>query len=333
MAFQEQFENTHKNILDEPGDNTTPLNLPFSLSELKSAIGSRRKSATGADRVSYLVFGHMPDATLTIWLHLFNMVWQGGVVPSMWKEAQVIPLPKPGKDKSDPKSYRPISLTSHVGKLLEVMVKNRLEHVLESNGILNRFQSGFRKGRSTLDQLARLQHDVVYAQNRSRYVLAIFLDLQAAFDLTWHFGVLQKLRKYGITGNCFHYLRAFLEGRKIMVRVGGELSDPFEPTRGTPQGSVISPILFSIIINDLPEIVQNSGMVISQFADDSGTWRMGSNLKDLTVRAQKGLDAIWNWSIEWGFKISRTKTVGMLFGNNPRQTLDVYLGGQKIIFE
>ena len=106
----------------------------------------------------------------------------------------MVAVPKPGKDKSDPSSYRPIRLTLQVGKLMECLVKRRLEHLLQRKGVLNPFQSGFRKGRSTLDNLARLHHDVTAAKNRGRYVLAIFLDLQAAFDLTWHFGVLKKLR-------------------------------------------------------------------------------------------------------------------------------------------
>ena len=255
------------------------------MSELKLAIGSRRKSAVGPDRISYLMFGNMPDVALLVWLRLFNLVWKVGVVPAARKEAHVVPVLKPGKDKSAPSSYRPISLTSQVGKRMECMVKGRLEHLLKGRGVLNRFQSGFRKGRSTLDNLARLHHDVTAAKNRGRYVLAIFLDLQAAFDLTWHFGVLKKLRDCGITRNCFHYLRAFLENRKIIVRVDGELSDALILERSTPHGSVISPVIFSLIINDLPEVAKASGMVISQFADDSGTWRTGSNLVDLAKRA------------------------------------------------
>ena len=146
----------------------------------------------------------------------------------------MVAVPKPGKDKSDPSSYRPIRLTLQVGKLMECLVKRRLEHLLQRKGVLNPFQSGFRKGRSTLDNLARLHHDVTAAKNRGRYVLAIFLDLQAAFDLTWHFGVLKKLRDCVITGNWSHYLRAFLENRKVMVRVDGELSDALTLERGTP---------------------------------------------------------------------------------------------------
>ena len=155
IAHQGCFERLHFDILNEPGDNLDPINLELTLTELKLAIGSRRKSAVGPDRVSYLMFGNMPDVALLAWLRLFNLVWKVGVVPVAWKEAHVVPVPKPGKDKGAPSSYRPIGLTSQVGKLMECMVKGRLEHLLESRGVLNPFQSGFRKGRSTLDNLAR----------------------------------------------------------------------------------------------------------------------------------------------------------------------------------
>jgi len=178
----------------------------------------------------------MPAITLNIWLKLFNQVYKTGTVPPEWRQATVIPIPKPGKDKNDPNSYRPISLIFHAGKLLEIMVKNRVEHLLESRNILNPFQSGFRKGRSTLDQLARLQHDILSAKNQGQSLLAIFLDLQAAFDLTWTFGIIKKLADYGITGYCVHYLRAFLEGRKIQVTVDGELSEVAITYSGTPRG-------------------------------------------------------------------------------------------------
>ena len=275
----------------------------------------------------------MSDISLDLWLLFFNKIWKDGSYPRDWKLACVVPLQKKNKDPADPKSYRPISLTSHPGKLLEGMVKARLERYLESKNIINPFQSGFRKGRSTFDQLVRLQHDVLYAKNRGRSVVAIFLDLEAAFDLAWHSGILYKLKKCGISGRCYQYVRAFLLDRKITVKVGDTLSEAETLTRGTPQGAILSPLLFSLLVNDLPAATEGTGMVISQFADDSGGWLMGSDGQTLQRKAQAGLDSIWRWSQEWGFKISKTKTVGIIFGNKNLKKMDVYLGGTKINFE
>ena len=318
LAFQQKFENDHFEDINSPHEETNlnPINLDFTIQELKDCISSRKNSASGLDKLSYSMFKNMSDSTLSIWLSLFNKIWREGVFPQEWKLACVIPLKKKNKDPSDPKSYRPISLTSHPGKLLEGMVKARLERYLESKNILNPFQSGFRKGRSTNDQLVRLQHDVLYAKNRGRSVVAIFLDLEAAFDLAWHSGILYKLKQYGITGRCFQYVRAFLLNRKITVKVEDTLSEAETLTRGTPQGAILSPLLFSLLVNDLPAATEGTGMVISQFADDSGGWLMGSDSQTLQRKAQAGLDSIWRWSQEWGFKISKTKTRNHFWKSN-----------------
>ena len=335
LAHQKQFEQDHKEFIDSPllENEHLTLNTDFTIQELKDCISSRKNSAAGLDKIAYPMFKHMSESALKIWLIFFNKVWSEGRFPEDWKLACVIPLHKKGKDKNEPKSYRPISLTSHPGKLLEGMVKARLERLLESKNIINPLQSGFRKGRSTLDHLVRLQHDVLKSKNRGHHVLAIFLDLEAAFDLAWHSGILYKLKKHGITGRCFNYIRAFLLDRKITVKVEGTLSDTQTLTRGTPQGAIISPLLFSLLINDFPDVSEGSGMVISQFADDSGSWLCGGNIQYLQRKAQIGLDSIWRWSQEWGFKISQAKTVGILFGHKNSHQVDVSLGNTKIQFK
>ena len=115
--------------------------------------------------------------------------------------------------------------------------------------------------------------------------------------------------------------------------MGDTLSEAETLTRGTPQGAILSPLLFSLLVNDLPAATEGTGMVISQFADDSGGWLMGSDGQTLQRKAQAGLDSIWRWSKQWGFKISKTKTVGIIFGNKNLKEMDVYLGGTKIKFE
>ena len=229
LTYQQKFENDHFQDINSPHEdpNSVIINLDFTLQELKDCISSRKNSASGLDKLSYSMLKHMSDSTLGIWLTLFDRIWKEDSFQREWKLACVIPLQKKNKDPSDPKSYRPISLTSHPGKLLEGMVKARLERYLESRNIINPFQSGFRKGRSTIDQLVRLQHDVLNSKNRERSVVAIFQDLEAAFDLACHSGILYKLKQCGITGRRFQYVRAFLHDRKNKVKVEDTLLEAF----------------------------------------------------------------------------------------------------------
>ena len=128
---------------------------------------------------------------------------------------------------------------------MESMVNVRLVYLIESENLIKNNQSGFRKGRSTLDHLVRLETEIKKAQARKQFLLAIFLDIEKAFDLVWRFGLLHKLKKYGINGRIFNFIQDFLQDRKIQVKVNEEKSELFDLPNGIPQGSVISPTLLT----------------------------------------------------------------------------------------
>ncbi|GFN92453.1 RNA-directed DNA polymerase from mobile element jockey [Plakobranchus ocellatus] len=123
------------------------------MTELKNSIVKSNESAVGPDDVYYQFLKHLPESCLHTLLKLFNNIWTTGDIPPSWREASVVPIPKPGKDPSDPSNYRPIALTSCLCKTLERMVNDRLVHVLESRNLLSKVQCGFRKDDSTLDHL------------------------------------------------------------------------------------------------------------------------------------------------------------------------------------
>ncbi|GFO23029.1 LINE-1 retrotransposable element orf2 protein [Plakobranchus ocellatus] len=127
------------------------------MSELKNSVVKSNESAAGPDGVYYYFLRHLPESCLHTLLKLFNNIWTTGDIPPSWREASVVPIPKPGKDPSDPSNYRPIALTSCLCKTLERMVNDRLVHVLESRNLLSNVQCGFRKDQSTLDHLVRLE--------------------------------------------------------------------------------------------------------------------------------------------------------------------------------
>ena len=136
--------------------NLEEYNRPFSLDELRKLLDKAHDTACGPDDIHYQLLKHLPESPLQVLLDLMNYFWETGDVPSIWKLASVIPIPKPGKDHSEPSNYRPIALTSCVCKTME-RINARLVWFLESNGLFSNIRCGFRQGRFTLDHLVRFE--------------------------------------------------------------------------------------------------------------------------------------------------------------------------------
>ena len=131
-SFKKTKDRKERNAHNSFSDNTENYNKPFILNELKHALNKSNETAAGPDGLYYQFLTHLPQDCLKILLQLLNTIWLSGKIPSSWKEAIVVPIPKPNKDPSDPTNYRPIALTSCVCKTMERMVNDRLVWVLES---------------------------------------------------------------------------------------------------------------------------------------------------------------------------------------------------------
>ncbi|GFW16058.1 probable RNA-directed DNA polymerase from transposon X-element [Trichonephila clavipes] len=152
--------------------------------ELKRALSSAHNTSPGPDGISYVLLRHLSADSLVSLLYLFNRIWREQVYPTQWQEAIVIPILKPGKDPKNPLSYRPIALTSCLCKTLERMVNARLVFQLEKHKCIPLFQSGFRKGRSTLDNIITLENKIRNAFVRRNHLVSIFFDIEKAYDRT-----------------------------------------------------------------------------------------------------------------------------------------------------
>ena len=139
----------------------------------------------------------------------------------------MVPIPKPNKDLSDPTNYRPIALTSCLCKTMERMVNDRLVWVLESKKLLSKFQCGFRKDHSTLDHLVRFEHFIREAFARKKQVLAVFFDLEKAYDTTWKHGILSDLFDLEFRGRLPIFIQNFLSDRHFQVKSGSTFSNSY----------------------------------------------------------------------------------------------------------
>ena len=198
--FQKYKKEQEKTKLNFKSSNNEEYNTPFNLDELKDAISKAHDAATGPDEVHYQMLKHLPPKSLHALLDIFNDMWETGKFPESWELATIIPIPKPGKDHAEPNSHRPIALTSCLCKTLERMINVRLVWYLESNNLISPVQSGFRSERSTNDILVRLETFIRDAFVAKEHVVAVFFDLEKAYDTTWRHGIMRDLHDLGIRG-------------------------------------------------------------------------------------------------------------------------------------
>jgi hypothetical protein len=205
-------------------------------------------------------------------LDLFNKSVESGCLPSNWKKSIISMIPKKSDNKTDPKNFRPISLTSCIGKLCEKLISLRLKEFLKEKKIIINTQSGFRQSRQTKDNLIHLTQKVLETFNRKKKAFAIFFDISQAFDKVWHEGLISKLIKYEIPRYIINWIENFLRERTFVVKVNHFISNEGPIATGVPHGSVLSPLLFSIYINDIPSKYNINKYYSLLFADDLVTY-------------------------------------------------------------
>jgi hypothetical protein len=296
----------------DSNDNGNPINHEFTPTEMQTAMNRPRASSAGPDNIPDLLIKNLTPKAQGVVLKIFNNIWQQQKFPDIWRKAIIIPVFKPGKQKTEANSYRPISLTCTLCKLLERMVNARLMWYMEDKSLLHNAQNGFRPNRSTLDSILLLHTEACHALANRQEMLTAFIDIEKAFDTVWSYNVLKKLTDWKVTGNMLQFLRNFMENRTFQVRINGKLSNTFHQTNGIPQGSVLSSTLFLVAINSLPGIIPKP-VVASIYADDLIIFCRGSQITTTQKIIQNSLQIIEKWSAETGFRCSTTKTTIMWF--------------------
>ena len=280
-----------KQKLKFTSDNTENYNSEFLLSELTDALSKAHDTSPRPDDIHYQLLKHLPVSTLLILLEIFNDIWKTGNIPKSWKEATVIPIPKPDKDHTDPTNYRPIALTSCICKTMERMINDRLTWFLEANNIITDYQSGFRRQRSTNDHLVRLETFIREAFIKKEHLVTIFFDLEKAYDTTWKYGIMKNLHHIGLKGRLPLFIQNFLNDREFKVKVGSTMSELHKQEQGVPQGSILSVTLFSIKFNDIVKNI-NPGVDCSLYVDDFLIRYRSKNMHTIERQLQQILNNI-----------------------------------------
>lgn len=323
---------------DYTGRPNSAMDEPISIQELKEALASTNKnSAPGADSITYKALANLEDAGLDSLLHHMNQAWEQGFIPEEWKHATVSFIQKPGKPLTI-ENLRPISLTSCVGKSMEKIIQGRLQNFLEETGQFPHNMVGFRPCLSTQDVLLQLKEDIFDKTTRNTHRAILALDLKGAFDNVLHDGILYTLNSADCGERAYNYIRSFLTGRTAKIKIGDLESETIQiGDRGTPQGAVLSPLLFNLALFHLPQKLHHlQNLKVALYADDITLWTPNpDSLGKLQDTLQEAADIITEHVHTMGLRCAPHKTELLLMKRGTSHdpaVQEVYLTieGQKV---
>lgn len=271
-----------------------------------------------------------------IYVKICNKSLKDGKFPEVCKTARISIIPKKG-DTRVLDNLRPISILPVLGKVLEKFVKKQLVYYLESRGVFNNLQFGFRSHRSIHDAIFYVVDKIQRERNAGRYCSSAFLDLSKAFNCVNHDILIEKLSNYGINGNCLKWFRSYLKDRKQYTQNGKFASQEAAVPSGVPQGSVLGPILYLVYVNDVG--CNACGSEIIMFADDTVLLYSGTDAAKVSDMITKDLCILTDYFTSLKLSLNTKKTRIMNFDVKIRNSKtandippfkEVFVKGEKI---
>ena len=301
----------------------------ITLSEVEAVVKRLKvEKAAGPDGICPWMIKQGGEAMLQSLLIIMQACWQQGSIPDAWRKARIQPLMKHSASRRADE-LRPISLLSVVSKLYDSVVLARLQEVSNARGWVPDYQAGFRKHRSAIEHLVRIQQEGHTAFREGSVMMVAFLDISKAYDCVSRPLLVEKLRHLGIRGKAIKYLEAFLGKRYSWVTYKNAESDITEFKYGVPQGSPISPFLFNVYCaTALSECGQGRGLQ----ADDMCVWRVHKQEEVACRELTADLRTVFEWGERHNMSFSKKKCKLLRISNRQKSKLEqypiVFFGGQ-----
>jgi hypothetical protein len=306
--------------------NTQFSIVPVHVSTVTKAVLSLKKTSIGPNSIPCYILRHIYAKVAEKITPLINNSFTSSNFPSSLKVAKVTPIFKKG-GKDDMSNYRPISVLPTLSKVPEKIVALQITSFLDNLGLFSDAQHGFRAHHSTATALTQISDYIFEGFTRSEFTLALFIDFSKAFDSISHDILLNKLSHLHFSPNSLSWVKSYLSDRTQYVSVQNCASSLANITCGVPQGSILGPLLFILLINDLPKCLKDSIAVI--YADDTTLLIRGKCWKSLVKKINSDLLLLSNYCTANSLSINVSKTKAMFFfrkTNKPQNANILYNG-------
>ena len=304
--------------------------IEFSRDDIISAINEiNENAACGEDDIPAIVLKNCKNSLSYPIMCIWKESMQTGIIPAKYKYQTITPIHK--KDsKAIAANYRPISLTSHIIKIYERVIRKKIVKYLEENKLLFRNQHGFRAQRSCLTQLLAHIDRILNNQLINMDTDVVYLDFGKAFDKVDHQILLTKLKGHNINGKLHEWLTEYLHNRLQTVVVQGNKSYEANVKSGVPQGTVLGPLLFLIYINDLHKCVKDC--TVSSFADDTRIKRGISKATDVNI-LQEAITNTATWSTHNNMSLHEHKFELLIHALNKKPMSELPFQNEYFVYE
>ena len=258
------------NFIRSKVPNEIDFQIPFTIQTFirKFLLNLNVRKSTGLDNIGPRILKLAANIITPSLEFIINKSISTGKFPSVWKEAKVKPMFKNG-NKEDVNNYIPISILPTISKIIEKWVENQFSKYLNEFNLLHKTQSGFCPKHSTESALILMIDSWLKAINEGKIIGCVLVDFRKAFDLVDHHILLKELQCYKCNESCLSWFDSYLSQRTQRVSLNSTLSDPSEVIYGVSQGSILGPLLFLLLINDLPLFLQSKSTFVDLYADDT----------------------------------------------------------------
>ena len=282
--------------------------------DVKEAVKTLKSNACGIDEISAFFIKLSIESSAQIFAEIVNASLKSGYFPSRWKKARIKPIPKVN-DPMTASEYRPISLLIVFSKILEKIVSKQMKTFLIENNILDNFQSAYRQKHSTITALIDITNNIYKAMDNAEISILVLLDYSKAFDCANHKLILAKLKSYGFTDLPLKWISSYLSNRSQQVVTDSGESKWIKLLNGVPQGSILGPLLFTILVSDIANNIQNCKYHL--YADDTQIYISGKlrDIEKLITQLNNDLERISEFSLNNCLKLNEGKSVFIFIGS------------------